>query len=175
MCFPLDSLPELSLYCPLTVERKDNNSGESRSLLASVEVKDSTVVAGNKQENAPDTDTSSELIKDLTGYFWELYAPEINGVRRRPLLFTDRFLSSRWWNILWRFQIAVTLSEVLTSKTTFISAGALQRIYWVLIRLSTRSLGSKYRTPINKSEGLQTNDYDIIVQYESTSIIFIYS
>lgn len=75
--------------------KKNNNSGESRSLLASVEVKDSTVVAGNKQENAPDTDTSSELIKDLTGYFGSYMPQNRRSVRRRPLLFTDRFLSSR--------------------------------------------------------------------------------
>lgn len=64
------------------------------------------------------------------------------------------------------FQIAVTFREMLTSKTTFISAGALQRIYWVLIRLPTRSLCTRFRPPINKREGLQRNDYDIIVKYE---------
>lgn len=56
--------------------KKNNNSEKSRSLLESVEVKDSTVVAGNKQANTPDTDTSSELIKDLAGYFGSYMPPK---------------------------------------------------------------------------------------------------
>lgn len=42
---------------------------KSRPLLETGEVKDPTVVAGNKQVKAPDTDTTLELIKDLTEYF----------------------------------------------------------------------------------------------------------
>lgn len=42
---------------------------ESRPLLETCKVKDSMAVAGNKQVNTPDTDTSLELIKDLREYF----------------------------------------------------------------------------------------------------------
>lgn len=43
--------------------------GENRPLRETCKVKDFMVVAGNKQVNTPDTDTSLELIKDLREYF----------------------------------------------------------------------------------------------------------
>lgn len=59
--FVLVLLSESPLLCQLLEE--------SRPLLETCKVKDSTVVAGNKQVNTPDTDTSLELIKDLREYF----------------------------------------------------------------------------------------------------------
>lgn len=133
--FVLVSLPGLSLCWPLTVERKTiivRKVGHSWRVL---------------RLKTPQLFQETSRHRHLVGthqrfnrVFWELYAPEINGVSRRPLLFTDRFLSSLWWNILWRFQIAVTLREVLTSKNDVYISRGLQRIYLVLIRLSTRSL-----------------------------------
>lgn len=61
MSFALVPLSESPLLCQLLEE--------SRPLPETCKVKDSAVVAGNKQVNTPDTDTSLELIKDLREYF----------------------------------------------------------------------------------------------------------
>lgn len=61
MSFALVLLSESPLLCQLLEE--------SRPLPETCKVKDSAVVAGNKQVNTPDTDTSLELIKDLREYF----------------------------------------------------------------------------------------------------------
>lgn len=59
--FVLVLLSESPLLCQLLEE--------NRPLLETCKVKDTMVVAGNKQVNTPDTDTSLELIKDLREYF----------------------------------------------------------------------------------------------------------
>lgn len=61
VAFVLVLLSEPPLLCQLLEK--------SRTVLVTCKVKDSTVVAGNKQVNTPDTDTSLELIKDLREYF----------------------------------------------------------------------------------------------------------
>lgn len=85
--FVLVLLSESPLLCQLLEE--------SRPLLETCKVKDSTVVAGNKQVNTPDTDTSLELIKDLREYFGS-HMPQNKWYKEKGALIY-RQPTFKWW------------------------------------------------------------------------------
>lgn len=105
---------------------------ESRPLLETCKVKDSMVVAGNKQVNTPDTDASLQLIKNLREYFgscmpWNKWCKEKGAlIYRHPTL---KLVMKIFYYLSQYLAISVRLLKLLTSNIINISSWAMCKLF----------------------------------------------